>query len=226
MYNKTLYHGTEINRGKSILKSQKMIASRGDKHWLGDGSYFYEDDFYAYKWIKDLYKARYKEVALTSDAIFFKYMILKSVISAHRDRVFDMDNPTIKIEFDIIYKRCMELKKHSKRFSRVDMADGVVLNIMFSDMGYSEDFDLVVATFVRRREKYHGIKVRLNHIFEKQICIKNVDTATQIKIYECNDKVDEFEFQIENLYKIVPFDMLNKKAETYNKRRIKYKVKN
>lgn len=54
MYEEILFHGTEIERGEIMLKWNHMFLSSGDKHWLGDGSYFYEDDFYAYKWIKDM----------------------------------------------------------------------------------------------------------------------------------------------------------------------------
>lgn len=225
MYNKTLYHGTEFNRGKGILKSQKMLISRGDKHWLGDGCYFYEDDFYAYKWIKDLYKSKYKEEPIPEHRIFSKYMILKSILLVDIERIFDLDNPRLKIEFDRIYEYCVDLKKYSEKFKKVPMAEGVVLNIMFNDMGYSENFDLVIATFKRRSSKYKGIPMRIKYMSEKQICIKNKDKVTSIELYECEDKISEFEFLIENLYKITTSPMVNNKDRTYiSKKRKKYKL--
>lgn len=227
MYNKTLYHGTEINRGNRILLTQKMMISRGDNHWLGDGSYFYEDDFYAYKWIKDLCKNKYKEDTMSQDKILSNYMILKGIILVDYERVFDLDNPRMKIEFDRIYDYCVKLKKYSEKFSKTTMSEGVILNIMFNDMGYSKDFDLAIATFKRRGNKYSGMKMRLNYISEKQICIKDVDKITNIEIYECNDKISEFEFQIENLYKIVALQIVNNKDRTYNnKKRNRYRLKN
>lgn len=40
-----LYHGTTRSNAEIILSSQFIKPSAGDKHWLGDGVYFYKKDY-------------------------------------------------------------------------------------------------------------------------------------------------------------------------------------
>jgi len=169
---------------------------------LGDGSYFYEDDFYAYKWIKDMYKARFKKDPIPPNSLFDKYGILRGKIRTLKNRIFDLDKPRNKIEFDQIYESCKIKLKDTQIFSDIELADGVVLNIMFNDMWYSEEYDIVVATFKRRRKKYINTPTRLNYISEKQICVKNLQVATPLNFYDCSHKINEFENLIDNLYNI------------------------
>lgn len=53
------------------------------------------------------------------------------------------------------------------------MADGVVLNIMFNKMWYSDEYDLAIATFKVNENKYSKESMRLNYMPQKQICVKN-----------------------------------------------------
>lgn len=152
MIQENLYHGTEINRGKSMILKHKMYSSIGDKHWLGDGSYFYEEDFYAYKWIRDMYKDVHKKYPENIKDLFNEYQILIGKVSVSSSRIFNLDLAKYKIEFDRVYENCIHKKKYSKKFSRVEMPEGVVLNIMFKYMGYNKEFDVVSATF-KLREK-------------------------------------------------------------------------
>lgn len=214
MYDQVLFHGTEINRGHRIIKNKKMEISRGDHHWLGDGSYFYEDDFYAYKWIIDMYKKRYKKKPSNSKELFKKYQILKGRVLTDKKRVFNLDKPLHKFEFDRVYEKCKKMLKYSQKFSNIQIADGVILNIMFNDLGYMEYFDIVIATFKRRRNRYKGVGMRLDFIPEKQICVKNIDKVTQIEFYDCLEKIDEFKNYIGNLDKRIIGDnvfMYNRK---------------
>ena len=54
MNEKTLvgYHGTKIENVEQILKNGfKMSKSKENNlEWLGDGVYFWEDDYYAVQW--------------------------------------------------------------------------------------------------------------------------------------------------------------------------------
>ena len=49
MFNEHLYHGTGRERGDRMLSNQMMEVSVGEHHWLGDGSYFFDEQLYAYK---------------------------------------------------------------------------------------------------------------------------------------------------------------------------------
>lgn len=225
MYEETLFHGTEIERGEKMLLWNHMISSRGDRHWLGDGSYFYEDDFYAYKWIKDMYVKRFKKEPNPPKDLFNKYKILLGKIKTSKDRIFNLDNPRSKIEFDRVYKKCEGMKRYSSKFSNVELADGVVLNIMFNEMFYSQEYDVVIATFKRRSNKYGTAPMRLNFMPEKQICVKNLETATPIGFYECEDKINELQDCIDNLEKVSKFDNIeiNNEVMTYDVNRKKLK---
>lgn len=230
MYDKILFHGTEIKRGEKMLERKKMFVSSGDKYWLGNGSYFYEDDFYAYKWIKDMYIKKHEGCPALPEDLFKEYKILRSRIRTGMKRVFDLDKPRNKIEFDKTYENCKSKQKHSSRFSNVKMPEGVVLNIMFNDMGYSEEYDVVIATFRRRGNKYSGLPMRLNFISEKQICVKKVEKASPIDFYRCKHKIPEFQNCIDNLYKVSGTEQRGtvNKVFTYDKnvKRKQYRVDN
>lgn len=219
MYNKTLFHGTEIKRGSDMLKEKKMYNSKGDRHWLGDGSYLYEEDFYAYKWIIDMYKRKYKNYPSKPEHLFERYHMLKVNVATSDKRIFDLDTARHKMYYDRVYEKCENMKKYSKRFSKVNMAEGVVLNIMFNDMEYLKDYDVVIATFKRRANKYSGKPMRLKYMPEKQICVKNICKARPIKFYKCLDKISEFQFCIDNLESVskLDTDRCESKESIYNK---------
>lgn len=221
MYEEILFHGTEIERGEKMLQWDNMMLSCGDKHWLGDGSYFYEDDFYAYKWIKDMYLNQFKKEPNPPKSLFDRYKILIGKIETNKDRIFNLDKPRNKMEFDRVYKNCEGMQKYSKRFSDAQLADGVILNIMFNDMSYAKEYDVVIASFKRRSNKYDNDPIRLNFMLEKQICVKNLGKATPIRFYECDDKIKEFQDCIDNLDQVSDIDQIitNNKVTTYNVKR-------
>lgn len=200
MYNNFLYHGTEIKRGKEMILEKQMRVSRGDNHWLGDGSYFYEDEFYAFKWIKDMYRGWFKKEYNDIQELMSNYIVIKANIKVPIERVFNLDSPITKIEFDRVYMKCKEKLEHSNRFKHEYMSEGVVLNIMFSQMGYNNKYDMVVATFKMRENRYKGESLRLNFISEKQYCIKNINIVDDINIKECSeDDIKTYNELISNL---------------------------
>lgn len=213
MYKECLYHGTEINRGKRILTNRIMETSTGDRHWLGNGSYFYEDDFYAYKWIKDMFKFKFRYDYKTVDELFKEYLIIKAELNIPKKRIFKLDDVIHKIVFDTVYANCENKKQYIKRFKHTKMVDGVVLNIMFEEMNYKEKFDIVIATFKMRENKYKGKQMRLNFMPEKQICIKNIEVIKPNQFLECKDRG----LQYEELISKLNFSSEKLKGTIYNK---------
>ncbi|UZW13822.1 hypothetical protein OSC52_18630 [Clostridium pasteurianum] len=196
----TGYHGTELNRGNRMLDAKEMELSSGDKHWLGDGSYFFKDDFYAFKWIKDMYKHRYKKEYSTPCELFENYSIILANLGVNKDRIFDMtNNPRHKIVFDSVFQNCKNKKEYSERFRDNDMAEGVVLNIMFKEMDYIQKYDLVIATFTRRRGNYKNLNLRLDFMPETQYCVKNIEIVVPLELFDCINRVEEFEQLIQKL---------------------------
>ena len=74
-----VYHGTTLENANSIVSEKNIKQSIGDRHWLGDGVYFYEEFLYAVRWI------RCKE---KSDELFEKYAIISAELNINEERVF------------------------------------------------------------------------------------------------------------------------------------------
>lgn len=150
------YHGTNRTRGEEMLQKERMELSEGDHHWLGDGSYFYKQDFWAYKWIREMYKNRYGN-NITAKKITQRYMIIHGIILVEEDRVFDLGDLETKGFFDETYKMLKNKKNKSNRFKNVKLIEGVVINYLFNERNFYEHFDLVRAVFTRNHNTYVGV---------------------------------------------------------------------
>lgn len=219
MYKDILYHGANKNRCHEMLDIQKMLFSRGEHHWLGDGGYLFTEDFYAYKWIRDMYKNCNNKYPNNEKELSAAYCIMKVFIHVKRERIFDLTKAQHKILYDAVYK---ELSKSGKISG---IAEGVVINYIFNELpGYKEEYDLVRALFTLNRHKYKPIhsNTRLDFMPQEQICIKNNDVVENIKRYDFSGKFDMFNELLKNYY----FEDTNPKKKSYsNKRRYGYSRK-
>lgn len=206
MINESIYHGSERNRGEEIVRKKQMVLSRGEKHWLGDGAYFYTEEFYSYKWIVDMYNKRYAKEEFSHESLMKWYLILKGKVHVDAAKVFDLTKAEHKIIFDFILK---ELKNKLKISDGV-MPEGVVINYMFEELGYKEKFDLVKALFGLNRHKYK-FKNRLGYMPQEQICIKNTEVVQDIEEHDFKESVEYFHFLIYNMY----YDNINENPVTY-----------
>lgn len=50
-----------IAQRNEILAKGFLIPSKVDKHWLGDGYYFYKEEEYAFRWILLQYASGFKD---------------------------------------------------------------------------------------------------------------------------------------------------------------------
>lgn len=196
-----MYHGTDISTGKSIIKGQVMLSSRGDHHWLGDGVYFYKDPEYAFRWIVIKYTENFKNLyAKDYKDIFQEYIILSAEIFS--DRKFDLDDPETRLFFINVKNEILKKSKYSKRIQQQleknEIADGVVFNILFDKMGYSDDYDYVSATFPITY--LNDSNSRLDFIPELQICVKNAEIIKNITKYNGKEVLPEYAAFID-LYK-------------------------
>ena len=182
-----MYHGTEISRGKKILKDKKMKYSLGDGEWLGDGIYLYRDKLYAYRWITIQYKNKYSRQPISNE-IFKKYIILKVDIEYNYDKVFSMTNPEHRIVFDKIKLECKKKAELSEKLKKFEYTDGVIINFMFNNMGFAKQYDMVEAVYPISEET--GEKdTRFKVMSEYQLCVKNPEIIKNIE-----DCTKEFDF--------------------------------
>lgn len=206
-----LYHGTEINRGKRMLKKQSMEYSKGDDHWLGNGYYLYKDKFYAFRWIVIKYKERNEKEKIKKE-LFLKYLVIQVEIDYNYDRVFSLINPEHRIVFEHVRDRCRTSK--TKRMQEHVFTDGVVLNIMFNNLGFGNNYDIVEAVFSDSRYAPKRDS-RFAAINEYQLCVKNPKV-----IQELIDISNEFESNSDSYFKkLDSFDSYR------NSNKIKYKYK-
>lgn len=200
MNNEVLYHGTKKTNANVILSSSKFNKSRGDRHWLGDGIYFYLEEFYAYNWL--VYECKKNITKYDEDYIKDNYGIISVDLSIQKSRIFDLTYASHKILLDETINSCK--KKDSKRFNNHSFPEGVALNILFNELKYSNNYDLIVALFTERRKNYKNGNFRLNYIPEKQYCVVNDSIISNFKNFNFDKKVKEYMSIIEKLYYVYP----------------------
>lgn len=193
-----IYHGTYRTRGQRMLASKAFEASIGDRHWLGDGIYFFVEDFYAYKWIVDMYKDHYK-TGCKDDDLIQEYMIIAAGQKTDA-RMFDLIKAAHKMEFDRTYAELERMKEMIPRFRAVQIPDGVVINYMFNELGYFDDFDLVRAVFAINYNHYKQIRTRFSSMPQEQRCIKNPTVVEDADEYHYTDNIAKYNEQIRDMY--------------------------
>lgn len=170
-----MYHGTEKKRGEKILSEQKMPVSISDErkqHWLGDGVYLYREKFYAFRWILLMYEKR-NEKDNEEEELLKKYSILDVEIEYNTERIFNLDNPEHCVVFKETEKKMKEKGAFSEKLKSMEYTDGVIINIMFKNMKYGENYDAVEATFPIFDFDMPLGRSRVKSLNEYQLCVKN-----------------------------------------------------
>ncbi len=180
-----MYHGTEKKRGEKILSEQKMpvsISTDRKQHWLGDGVYFYRERFYAFRWIILMYKER-NEKDNEEEELLKKYSILEADIEYNTERIFNLDNPEHCMVFKETERKLKEKGTFSEKLKNMEYTDGVVINVMFKNMKYGDNYDAVEATF-----PIYDFNIpsstgssRIKSLNEYQLCIKNSGIIKEIR---------------------------------------------
>ena len=174
-----------------MLVNQKMITSVSNdrkQHWLGDGIYLYREIFYAFRWIELMYKDYFGDANMEEE-LLKKYSILGVEIEYDPDRIFNLDNP----EHYMVFKQTeMAYKKKSafsSKLEKYEYSDGVIINILFKNLKYGENYDAVEAVFPTfELNDILTEKSRIKSINEYQLCIKNDRIIN--KIEDVTDAVD------------------------------------
>lgn len=197
-----------------------MKPSIGDEHWLGDGYYFFRDDLYAFRWIVIKYTRNFKSKNWEKiDDIYKEYMILSADITL--DKVFSLDNLAHKMLFLKIKSSLKQKLQDSPCYQNKEIVDGVVINIMFNEMGYADKFDAVEATYPIAY--VYDTNSRQDYIPEYQLCVKNLLTISNIQKYNGTEVPQEYINFIKE-YTLVKQQCLEKrkKKPPYRKRKFKY----
>lgn len=173
----TLYHGTDKTSGTKIISSKSFKRSLGEEHWLGDGVYFYEEKYYAFRWIYIAYIKKYPQHVPEMENITTKYTILSADIKTVPERIFDLAKIEHKLIFDRVYKKSLEKNKNRN----LKIVDGAVFNFLFYKMGYKKEYDLIKALFIHEDNDIQINHTRLSYIPEVQYCVINAEVIKNIK---------------------------------------------
>jgi len=168
-----VYHGTTKEKAERIIFEKHMNPSVGDRHWLGDGVYFYRDFLYALRWIR---------CKNNSDEFLTEYSIISAELNVKKERIFSFFN----IEHKLLFQTVLEQGKKKLKDMNLkdDIVDGAVLNIMFKKMKYGNDYDMVEAVFIHEDKSIAEYNSRLYYLPEVQICVKNVNVIENLQIRE------------------------------------------
>lgn len=211
-YNENLYHGTSAEAVGDIIKEKNMKSSLGEKHWLGDGVYFFEEDFYAFKWILDSYSNQEK-IKFNENNFINNFSILEGEIKTKKIRVFDLTKMEFKTIFDMIYTKIKDKKEGYEKLKKHKVSEGVVLNYIFNILEYDKEFDLVIAMFTLNKKNYTGTHMKLGYMPQKQICVKNKEAIKEIRSFNYKPHIDKYLKFVKSFY----FDNYNFNNKYYKK---------
>lgn len=211
-----VYHGTTKENAESIVRDNYMRESRGDRHWLGDGIYFYCDFLYALRWIRCRDK---------TENLLQSHAIISAKLNVEEERIFSFLNSDHKMIFDMVLEECKE-RKRKLDIQDGAMVDGAVLNIMFKKMKYGKEYDMIKAIFIHEDKKMSEVNSRLYYFPEIQICVKNGEIIEELRQVDvCEEEI------LKNLAVIDSFServsgVIKTKDMRYStrKRKLKYKI--
>jgi hypothetical protein len=195
-YNKVLYHGTSKTNAKNIL-NRGFNKSKGDRHWLGDGIYFFEDEIHAYHWILEKYVKKNNNIHPYDlrKSVFKDYKILRASIKIDKNRIFDLDKTNHYIIYVSAYRKVTsEIDEHGD-----PVPDGALINLLFNKMGFNEDYDIVKYTFrFPKRLLCNGYIIDGKNKPkvippQTQICVKNPNIIEDIRIHYLKDIDKKYE---------------------------------
>ncbi|MGL4523708.1 MAG: hypothetical protein ACRCWQ_14265, partial [Bacilli bacterium] len=133
MIRKVLYHGSYRERGEEIRNNKKVPITKGDWHWLGDGIYFYEFGYNAYKWIVHMFRDRFSNHQETVENLISKYMVLEVDIQVDENRIFNLENPEHRFLL-------LETIEKVKSMNQITIKDGTALNFLYTNHnGFKEE---------------------------------------------------------------------------------------
>ena len=215
------YHGTKKESAIRIKNMNKILPSMGDGEWLGDGVYFFDKEFHAYKWIERLHdnyykknnKRKYERVCTEQHIkdVFKRFTILISCIEIDDFRILDMDDPDHRILYDRVLINVKKQPIYTSRMNKQGALEhGVILNIMFNSMGdvFKNKYYIVKAQFPKNKSiRYIEKNNKLGFPAEIQYCVKDINKVlddiffNKLEFINDNDeKIKELNEKIKILY--------------------------
>lgn len=165
-----LYHGTTHEKAESIKNSGTFEYKPREDHWLGDGVYFFINDYKKAKWWgKQACKIVTKNGETTSGP---KVLFIESY-TLMRDQLLDLDTEEDKLKFFNFIK-----KLGTVEFSgSTEKKRATYINY------YSKMFNIVAAKYTFTKDKHIPNLTDLGiYSTEPQFCIKDLSSIDVNKV--------------------------------------------
>ncbi len=201
-----VYHGTTKNNAEIVLNERKFNASNGNRHWLGDGVYFYTQEYFSYRWVYNMCKSERKKKRKNCvsecdetkclDDIFDKYSILVSRICLSENKVLDLDSIDGRVWLHRMLKEFYETVNEILEDDKKYML-GTLINFVFNESGiadyYRELYHVIACSFnTLNHIEYRDWRLGLRFISERQLCVRNSEEVLDERFYE-NLKILSFD---------------------------------
>lgn len=184
------YHATTLEKSKQILKEGFQISktTKDNLEWLGNGVYFWEDDYYAVQWnVIDIEKHNKNK----NEQNLKYYSILKSIIKVNEIKIFEISSPEGSIVFNELKNKLVdkfiqegyeewvkELLKRSSKFW---------INLL-EENGFFDDFDVITAVY-KNEKNFEKYKDDIVFNTQKQICVKNKACIIDTTVYDDQERI-------------------------------------
>jgi hypothetical protein len=188
-----LYHGNTESAVDEIVRANKLLdkyKSIGDKHYLGDGFYFYEDVVQASVWAKMKVKRKYKGT---------RWAILECKIEVEEDEFLDLDKRDEQDFFFLEMKRAnervnngsisskdkSEIMEYSDAYLCNYIADMLQLSLLSKTFVYKDMFKTYPSLFSNKKSSPYLITRHFRT--EKQYVIKNSNIVVSLQKVHIED---------------------------------------
>lgn len=184
------YHATRKKNEENILKNGYIISfSENDNiQWLGNGVYFWIDDYYAVEWNIIQEKGNNKSQIINNNTI------LRSILVCNKDKIFDVSSPEGSIYYNKLKEGLKKILIESGKVEKVKELDGCTEKYymdILQDYGLLDDFDMIIATF---RKKYIEKSRNPDNFIEweqRQICVRNLKIIKNTEVYNQHERISQ-----------------------------------
>ncbi len=198
------FHGTLKENKESIENNGfKKSISTDKQHWLGEGVYFFEDEYYAVEWnVLDIKKKRKEGINLKPS----DYIILKAFIMCNSNKMLDMSSPEGIVLYKYFKDKLKEKYIKEGNQSEINKLNGRSTKFWMNalaDNGFFDEFDVLLASYVRTIQELGKNDDDFIKNHQRQICVRETKCIYSVREYNDIDRVKD-------LYRII---IKNRKIE-------------
>lgn len=185
-----VFHGTTIDRAKSIINDNKYKKSNNEDDWLGSGIYFYDNLDNAILYNIRQYKNDEKKYPTYND-LLEQRGILVNIIEYGEDEIVDLNEFKNLQKFLGMWKMFYDRVKDDEEYKKLHYKDGYMINWLYEKTGYFKGckifkniFSLDIR-FRRNIDRLFNNKTRIGYNVQQvflcvvdESCIKSIELFT------------------------------------------------